>query len=290
MKKKKHNIVFLTVVLLCVGMLIGCAKQEAILHINPDTVQSIELYMYDTEKDETVYGWCYQEEDMEEMLSYLSEVGGEELEGFPLAEWPDRFWGIMLNVGPTNPKLLIVGDYLITAEGQCYQIDGAAAEEICETMQVEETRKTEGIPYVLNRRYAAEQNGAFRSAFLYKVERELPVFTDVVMETTEKSYGTEKSNIAFTITNQSEQELVYGSQVFFEVMIDDVWYSMDDMLAENINIGWTSELRMQEPGSTVEDGFYISCYQPLLPGNYRIVKEFTLGNEEGYAACEFRIE
>ncbi len=290
MKKRKHNLVFLAVILLCVGMLVGCAKKEAILNIDPDTVQSIELYMYDTQKNETVYGWCYQEEDMAELLSYLSKVSGEEVEEFSLTEWPERFWGIMLNVGPANPKLLIVEDYLITAEGRCYRIDGEAAEDICETMHVEESRKSEGIPYVLNRRYAAQQNGAFRPAFLYEAERDIPLLADVVMETSEESYGTDKSKIDFTIFNQSEQQLAYGSQVFFEVLIEDVWYSMDDMLAENVNIGWTSELRMQAPGSTVEDGFYISCYQPLLPGTYRLVKEFTIGEETGYAACEFRIE
>lgn len=290
MKKRNCAKWLVTGVLLCFGMLVGCAKEEPILNIEPETVQSIEVFLYDTVKNETAYGWCYREEDMEEMLSYLSTVSGEELEEFPLAEWPERFWGIVLNVGPTNPKLLIVGDYLITAEGQCYQIDGAKAEDVCENMQVEDSRKVSGIPHVLNRRYAAEQNGAFRPAFLYRVERDLPLMEGIIMQTGQESYGTEKSNIDFSITNQTGQELEYGSRIMFEVLIDDVWYGMDDMLAENVNIGWNDLLYIQQNGDTREDTFYIGAYQPLLPGTYRLVKEFTMGEELGYATCEFRIE
>lgn len=290
MKKRNCAKWLVTGVLLCFGMLVGCAKEEPILNIEPETVQSIEVFLYDTVKNETAYGWCYREEDMEEMLSYLSTVSGEELEEFPLAEWPEHFWGIVLNAGPTNPKLLIVGDYLITAEGQCYQIDGARAEDVCKNMQVEESRKSEGIPYVINRRYAAEQNGAFRPAFLYRVERDLPLMEGIIMQTGQESYGAQDNRIDFTITNKYQEEILYGSQVMFEVLVDDIWYSMDDMLAQNVNIGWNDLLHIQQSEDTLEDAFYIEFYQPLLPGTYRLVKEFTLGEVNGYAACEFVIE
>ena len=110
------------------------------------------------------------------------------------------------------------------------------------------------------------------------------------MKTAQDSYSGEDTEITFTIENCGDTDLEYGSQVSMEVLIDGDWYDMNNMLTENVDIGWTDELRIQQPETVVEDTFYIKYYQPLCKGTYRLVKEFAVNGEKGYAACEFEIE
>jgi hypothetical protein len=82
----------------------------------------------------------------------------------------------------------------------------------------------------------------------------------------------------------------FGSRLELETRVDDVWYYIDDMINDNVNMGWTAELYILDSGNSIEETFYYKYYQPLPIGKYRIIKEVKVDEKVGHMAYEFDVK
>jgi hypothetical protein len=107
----------------------------------------------------------------------------------------------------------------------------------------------------------------------------------------ESSINTQKERLIVTLENHTGSTLQFGSMYSLEVLVDDHWYYVGDMINRNVNIGWTSILFMLKHDESMGDTYHLQYFQPLPSGTYRLVKAVT--NEvgtEGYLSVEFQVE
>lgn len=100
--------------------------------------------------------------------------------------------------------------------------------------------------------------------------------------------GTEQRNKAynllFTVTNQSEVDIKYGTRWMLEQNIDDSWYSME--MLENPMFEDYSMLLAGEAVSDVTVPLFYSYKTPLAEGDYRVLQPV----QNGILILEFHME
>jgi hypothetical protein len=76
-----------------------------------------------------------------------------------------------------------------------------------------------------------------------------------------------------------------------EVLVDNHWYYIGDMINSNVNIAWTSLLYILKSDDAMGDTYYLEYYQPLPIGTYRLVKKVSAEDgTEGYLPVEFQVQ
>ena len=110
----------------------------------------------------------------------------------------------------------------------------------------------------------------------------------VVMEVTSKS-GTE---LSFEIKNNSNHNIVFGNNYYFEHKEGEEWVKM----ADRTQAYFTEIAHILEPGETYKSSVNFEArYGALSDGTYRIVKEMRFENFDGtdfggqLAAAEFEV-
>lgn len=86
------------------------------------------------------------------------------------------------------------------------------------------------------------------------------------------------------IKNDSSLEIYFGSDFIIEKNEDNKWYSLD------VCTDFTAEEIVLIPNSSVEINIlWENIYGVLEEGNYRILKEFTIGDITSFYSCEFSV-
>ncbi len=93
-----------------------------------------------------------------------------------------------------------------------------------------------------------------------------------------------------TIENHTGSTLEFGSKLDLELLVNNTWYNIDNMINDNVAIGWNSILYRLENGQSSDDTYSLKFHQPLPAGTYRLVKQVQTGNEEHWVSGEFQAE
>lgn len=286
------NLLLIILVLACLLLFPGCTTDKAtdpVFSFPREKVQSFSVYTYDTDENTTTSNWVYTEKDMRDFLDYLEKLSGTRVDELDPTALPSSFYGIELNVD--NPYiLLILGDYAINYKGEYYKIDGQKAVKMCQSI-VNDTRVGEGVSYILNHRYLSLLEGVWDTTYMTKSSyTEAPV-ENASMTMLESSIDPRKDRLILTLENHTGNTLQFGSMYSLEVLVDDIWYYIGDMINSNNNIGWTSILYMLQDEESMGDTYHLQYLQPLPVGTYRLVKAVTTeAATEGYLSVEFEVK
>ncbi len=278
--------------LACLLVLPVCSKKQETVAVFPfprDRVQSFSVYTYDSDQNTTTSNWVYMEKDMKAFLDYFEKLSGTRVEKPDTTAFPSTFYGIELNVDDPY-TLLILGDYAINYKGEYYKIDGRKAEAMCQSI-VHETRVGEGMTYILNHRYLSLLEGSWDTTYMTASNYTDAPLENAAMTMQESSIDPQKDRLILTLENHTGSTLQFGSMYSLEVLVDNRWYYVGDMINSNVNIGWTSILFLLKNDETMGDTYYMQYLQPLPTGTYRLVKSVTTeAGSEGYLAVEFQVE
>lgn len=265
----------------------GCSEVK-VFEFPKDKVQSFNVYTYDTKSNTTTNNWVYQDKDMADFLDYLENLSGVKVDSFDTSALSSPFYGIELSVDNPYP-LLIIGDYAINYEGQYYKINSKKAEEMCKFI-LGDTKVYDGLSYIMNHRYLSLLDGKWDTTYMTKSSWTQDPLANATMSAAEASINTSFEKLEIVIENSTGSTMEFGSRLILEALVGDVWYNIDDMINDNLNLGWTDELRILTTGESTEDSFYLAYYQPLPAGSYRLVKEVRVNDSNGYLACVFEVE
>jgi hypothetical protein len=169
-------------------------------------------------------------------------------------------------------------------------IDGKKAKEMCQSI-VDDTREWEGVSYILNHRYLSLLEGIWDTTRMTKSPYTEAPLENATLTMMEASIDTQKERLILTLENHTGSTLQFGSMYSLEVLVDDLWYYVGDMINSNVNIGWTSILFMLKNDESMGDTYHLQYFQPLPPGTYRLVKSVTTEvGTEGYLFVELQVE
>lgn len=281
------KIILLLLSFLCLTVFSGCSREKVFI-FPKEKVQSFSVYTYDTVSNTTTSNWVYLEEDMVNFLTYLDKLTGTKVDTLDTATLSSPFYGIELNVD--NPyTLLFIGDYAITYDGAYYKIDSRKAQEMCRSI-IGATDVHEGTSYIANQRYLSLLSGEWDTTYMIASSYTGTPLENASMTSEKASIDTSLEKLGITIDNHTGSTLEFGSKLDLEVMVDGIWYNIDNMINDNVAIGWNSLLYMLDSGITHEDNYYLKYHQPLPSGPYRIVKSIRADGVDRYLACEFLVE
>jgi hypothetical protein len=224
---------------------------------------------------------------MEDLLNYLERLSGIKIKALNIKDTDTVLYGVELNAG--NPHhILFAGDYAITDKGEYYLIDKEEAEKICKSI-VGNTSVTNAI-YMYNHRYLSLINGKWNTTYMIKSRWTEAQTANIQMRSDKAVVSNEDKNLELEIINNSSNIINFGSRFELEALVEDVWYRIDDMINDNINLDWTLELITLNSSEAFKDDFlYLKYYQPLPEGKYRLIKELTIHDKKEYAAYEFEV-
>jgi hypothetical protein len=265
-----------------------CSKDSIILQLTKEEVQSISVYTYDLGNNKTTINWVYKKSQMEDLLNYLQGLSGFKTESINTADTVNPLYGIKILAGNKYQNILFVGDYAITDKGEYYLIDKEEAEKIFKST-VANTRVNNSI-YIYNHRYLSLLNGKWDTKYMIKSRWTEPQMANINMISDKTVVNNQDENLELEIVNSSSSKISFGSQIEIEAMVDDVWYNIDDMINDNIDLGWTLELINLNSGEIFKDNFpNLKFYQPLPKGKYRLIKKISVNENIGYVAYEFDV-
>ena len=225
---------------------------------------------------------------MEDLLNYLQGLSGVKTETINTIDTVNPLYGIKILAGNKYQNILFVGNYAITDKGEYYFIDKEEAEEIFKST-VANTRVNNSI-YIYNHRYLSLLNGRWDTKYMIKSRWTEPQMANINMISDKTVVNNQDENLELEIINNSSSKIRFGKQIELEAMVDDVWYSIDDMVNDNIDLGWELILIELNSGETFKDDFLnLKYYQPLPKGKYRLIKKITADNNIGYVAYVFDV-
>jgi hypothetical protein len=276
--------ILLIMCILCTGMVFGCSK-DAIFEFQKEEVQSFSVYTYDFEKEETTSNWVYHDEDMAEFLSYLENLSGTKTDTLDTEKLSGFFFGVELNI--EDPFLILfAGDYAITHDGEYYLIDGEEAERMCQSI-VGDTKVYDNVSYIMNHRYLSLLEGYWDTRFMTESNWTGEALENAKLSSAMTSVDVKSEILELTITNNTGSTMDFGSRLELETSVEGVWYNIENMINDNVNLGWDDMLYLMDSGNSIEEKFNFKYYQPLPAGRYRIIKEVKLNEKVGHVVYEF---
>lgn len=137
-----------------------------------------------------------------------------------------------------------------------------------------------------SQKQSAEQDNLKQSAFEAELSNE---FEDqgshVKVQMNHESYSLPLKDMNLEITNIGTEAAGYGNIMYFEKLVDGVWYDMPFT-----RLGFTDEGLSLEPGDEITDEIPVTYLDyDFTPGTYRIVKEFWADENRHAIAAEFEI-
>ncbi len=116
------------------------------------------------------------------------------------------------------------------------------------------------------------------------------VTTDEEIYLTIKEGSLTSTQATLILENNSTQDLGYSDSYEIEIKKNNVWYKI------NVDIGFNEPLYIVKPNQSQElEINWENSYESLTPGEYRIIKDVILMNnddthEDFFVAAEFTIE
>jgi len=108
----------------------------------------------------------------------------------------------------------------------------------------------------------------------------------ITMIVKETDIKTSTEMITLVIKNALGVEISFGHEQHLEKLIDDQWY----VVPLNDKAFWTEEGILLEGRGMIEEMFYLSFYDNLSEGTYRVIKNFYMDDgSKIVASVEFNI-
>ena len=137
---------------------------------------------------------------------------------------------------------------------------------------------------------ASESQPKYVGEVSRNAEKEALENIQLYMEDTD--IATDADEVVFYISNHGDEEFLYDSEWFLEVLYEDVWHSVPIKLPDDVpgngNIGFSQVATILRPGKTNKKilTFYIYNYQ-FKSGTYRWVQ--YVGAEDKIISVEFQM-
>jgi hypothetical protein len=263
-------------------------QREKVFKFPKDDIQSLTVQEHNFNSGTTNTKLVFENDDMKDFLSYLENLEGTKIDGINTQKLSGLFYGVELNA--KNPyTILFAGNYAITYKGQYYLIDGAKAERMCQSIKGE-LKVNNDISNIVNQRYLSLVKEHRDSKYMKPSNWTGVQIENVQLLVDKTTVDTMEPAIGLTIVNKTSNTIEFGSNLMLEAKVNGVWYKIDNMINENVNIAWTLVLYSLAPDKSREEKFHLNYYQPLPTGSYRLVKEVSAGNNKGYVACEFEVK
>lgn len=269
-------------------------KAEEELHKEPvfkfpeEDIQSLFVYAYDFEGNTTTSNWVYEKKDMTNFINYLKNLSGKKVNNINPDNLSGLFYGVELS-GDYPYTLLLAGEYAINYEGEYFLIDKEESVKMCKSI-IGDTQVYDSVYNIVNNRYLSLIDGKWDKKYMYKSTKKDDSLKNVQMVGENKELHSEAEMLKLSIENTSFNEIQFGSRLELEALVDDIWYNIDNMINDNINLGWTDELYILESGKSLDAVFYFTYFQPLPVGRYRLIKEININGTTGYTAFEFDVK
>jgi hypothetical protein len=269
-------------------VIFSSCQREKVFKIPKDEIQSLTVQEHNFNSGTTNTKLVFENDDMKDFLSYLENLEGTKIDGIDTEKLSGLFYGVELY--SKNPyTILFAGNYAITYKGEYYLIDGAKAEKMCQSIKGE-TKVSNDISNIVNQRYLSLVNEHWDSKYMKSSNWTGVQIENVQLLVDKTTVNTKEPAIGLTIENKTSNTIEFGSKLMLEAKVNGVWYNIDNMINENLNIAWNDMLYRLAPDKSREEKFHFNFYLPLPAGNYRLVKEVSAGNKDGYVTCEIEIK
>jgi hypothetical protein len=268
--------------------LVSSCQNNIVFKFPKEEIQSLSVYTYDFSSGVTTTNWIYKKDDMQDFLYYFENIRGTRIESIDTENLRGPFFGIELHT--KNPYyILFSGDCAITYDGEYYLIDGNEAEKMCQSI-IGDTKVYNDVSHIVNHRYLSLIKGNWDTKYMVSTKFTGEQIKNVHLLGEKISIDIRELKFGLTIVNNTRNTIEFGSKLALETLINDEWYSIDNMINDNVNLTWTDILYQLGSGKSQEDKFYLKYYQPLPIGRYRLVKQVTTYGSTGYVAYEFDVK
>lgn len=226
---------------------------------SPDT-SALQMYYFDGEK--VAARTLYDSGREKELIKRINKVLVEEADESALRDLEVPFYGIWIgNTDGYDISVAWSDGIWLKNDGTVYQGDGDFASWWAELENEDEDTMT-----VLNFPNAARL-AEYHILFMEEEEKEVPDSAGGVSMAVERISASE---IVVTITNDSEEEFVYGEYYSLQKKTDGNWYTMP-VWADNI--GFPDIANILPAGGSVTKSYDYQIFGPLKPGEYKLVVE-----------------
>lgn len=281
---KKYILVILCV--LSIGIFCSCQKEKVFKFPNEE-IQSLKVYTNDFRNGTTIINSEYEKDSMKDFLGYLESLKGTRIDNIDIEKVSGLFYGVELNAKQTY-SILFAGNYAITYTGEYYLIDGDKTEKMCNSIKGD-TKVNNDVSYIVNQRYISLVKEHWDSKYMQRSKWTEDQIKGVQLLGDKSPVDTRETTLELTLENKTGDGITFGSRLELETRINGVWYNIDNMINDNVNLAWTDILYHLLPHKSKEESFSLSYYQPLPVGSYRLVKEVGVRDKAGYAAYEFEV-
>ena len=221
------------------------------------------LCFFWAEKDSSLTGWIYDSAVIQEILSALSQVDAVLVDRWTPEKADYPVYGISIMDTEGYPiEAAWTNGYLILQDGSVYKFnyDFSKLKESYDWDDITER------PYLPCQYYLARNGSQWYPKFLTPAEHE-PAPENISLTVT----AADNNQVTALLTNQGNEEWLYGEAYSLDVLLDGVWYSVP--MEPSVNWGFTSIGYTLGAGSSKEKSYYLNMYGDLPSGTYRLVVE-----------------
>lgn len=260
----------------------GCSKRTINIQLDPQS-SGLTIYKYDISKGTASTSLSFHGAEFDKFVTYFSHLKGVPKDRFDNTNVEKIFYGIEMN----DAKLLIIGDRLITGDGKIFEIDGEKAIGYCEAIKGDYSNSN--LEYIINQRYISLIDNTWDTTYMIKVKNH-DFSKDIQWVNEEEAISDTTKQLKTSIINNSESEINFDSRIYFEVLINDDWYSIDSMTHSNVNLAWDAMLHILKSNDQSDLMISLDFFQPLPKGKYRLVKQIFRESKEEAIYLEFMID
>lgn len=279
--------ILIGIVIMLLMTLSSCRNQK-IINIPDDSIDSVIVYQYDFEDQEyEEYFYYNNSRHVSEIVDAINSFEGKLLEDTIYTGDEKNIFGFSF-LSNEKYSFILLDNIIVKSNGEFYIIE---EDEIAELLQKfdKSSKQNFQLKYVVNHRELSLIDVEWHTEYMLKSLYD--TFDDDLITLEGELIGSvDDISLKYTLTNNSSKELSYGQYLDFEVRIDDVWYQINDMTPSGFNFGWNDIGYYLMSGDTAvhEDGF-LNYFYPLPSGTYRVVKEFHSTAGKHYIAFEFEM-
>lgn len=128
------------------------------------------------------------------------------------------------------------------------------------------------------------QSGGTKEPTESRTDEKFSSAIEITIKETDVKTDTERINLIFT--NTTDEEFIFGLDQQLEIKRGGEWHTVP----LNENSAWNEIACILAPNGTGEQVFALNgFYKEIVPGDYRIIKEFSAPNGNQTACVEFTI-
>lgn len=297
---RKENIIILLIFIILIFTYVSCQSVDRlnrtdVFSLFEDEFESISLFHYDFDNQMTTEYFEYESVELKQIVNKLNSIKGKSIDTLDIGSGISNAIGLEMNPkgkdygGREDLFFLIIDNQIIDNKDNIYIISDDDVNTI-DTLTREKTQTRLSIDNIVNHRSIAFKNNSWDSRFLMKSDIESNFKNDIEFVSSEKDLLENDYKIKLKVMNNRNTTIEYDEKLCVEAKIDHVWYRIDDLMINNIKMVYPLILHRTQSGETQElFGIDMSLFMPLPVGEYRLLKEFTDGNNTIYAQFNFRI-